>query len=99
MKMPSKFSRKLNKFLEFMEQTKDDFSTENSKAFVKWLNLNNAVRHSITQEQAQQALDAYFNGGPPFNQPKVRKDIPDSFIFQQILQLGQNLQFTTCRSD
>ena len=87
--IPSNYARKLNKILEIMEQNIDDFSTESSKAFVKWLNLKNAVRHSITQELAQHALEAYFNGDPPLKQPKVRNDIPDSFVFQQVLQLGK----------
>ena len=85
--IPSDFTGKLNNFLEFMEQNIDDFSTESSKAFAKWLDLKNTVRHSITQEQAQQALEAYFNGDPPLKQPKVRNDLPDSFVFQQVLQI------------
>ena len=41
----------------------------------------------MTLEQAANAMEAYFTGAPPLTQPKVRKHIPDSFIFQQFLQL------------
>ena len=33
------------------------------------------------------AIDSYFQGTPPLKEPKIRKDIPDSFIFQNILKL------------
>ena len=61
-----------------------------------WLESHNAVRHELTQEQSNNALEAYFRGDPPLREPKSRKDIPDSFIFQQIVDLkkqhGANLE-------
>ena len=80
-------SNALNNSLEELNANLNDLIAERSAAFTGWLDKNNAVRHPITLEQSQRALEAYFNGHPPLKQPKVRKDIPDSFIFQQILDL------------
>jgi len=41
----------------------------------------------ITQTQTEHAWKAYFDGEPPFSERKNREDIPDSFIFQAILDL------------
>ena len=84
---PSNFSGVLREFLQYIDDNVDSISAEPAVAYDNWLVKLNAVRHSITQEQSQSALEAYFNGGPPLEHPKVRKHIPDSFIFQQILHL------------
>ncbi len=60
---------------------------ERSKAFSRWLKQANAIQNSLTCEQSYNAMEAYFSGNPPFKKPKVRKDIPDSFIFQAALEL------------
>ena len=62
---------------------------ERAAAFIHWLEDACAVRHPLTLEQASNALDAYFSGAPPLKEPKVRKDIPDSFVFQKLLELHQ----------
>lgn len=41
-------------------------------------------------EEASGALEAYFTGMPPLKEPKVRKDIPDAFIYQNLQQLYHN---------
>ena len=85
--IPSSFSDDLRKFIQLTNDNVDSISGEPAVAYENWLVQINAVRHPITQEQSQNALEAYFNGGPPLKHPKVRKDIPDSLIFQQILHL------------
>ena len=85
-------SIKLKASLEDIKENLDTIIAERSAAFVDWLNKNNAVRHSLTLEQTKRALDAYFKGLPPLKEPKARKDIPDSYIFQQILDLKETYQ-------
>ena len=80
-------SAKLAKQLADLRAVLPQLVLERTAAFLDWLGAVGAVRHRLTLEQAQKAMDAYFAGTPPLRQPKVRKDIPDSFIFQQILQL------------
>ena len=54
--------------------------------------MGTTSHHPITLEQSQRALEAYFNGDPPLKQPKARDDIPDSFIYQQIIDLKGTYQ-------
>ncbi len=77
-------------FEALLNQLKIELSTlvkKRSEAFTQWLEQSNAVRHSLTLEQANNAMEAYFCGTPPLKEPKVRKDIPDSFIFQAVLEI------------
>ena len=78
--------------MEELDANLNYFIEERSAAFTHWLDKNNAVHHQITLDQTQRALEAYFMGLPPLKQPKVRDDIPDSFIFQQILDLKHTYQ-------
>lgn len=85
-------SKELNSSLEELKANINYLIEERSSAFTDWLDKNNAVHHEITLDQMQRALEAYFKGLPPLKRPKVREDIPDSFIFQQILDLKNTYQ-------
>ena len=80
-------STKLAEQLSALRSDLPDLVAERSGAFLNWLDSVSAVRHPLTQEQAVNAMDAYFSGRPPLTQPKSRKDIPDSFIFQKVIEL------------
>lgn len=80
-------SRKLHVLLEQLRTDQSKLVEERAAAFVGWLKKNNAIRQVLAAAQSRAALEAYFQGNPPVRQPKFRKDLPDSFIFQQILGL------------
>ena len=82
-------SAQLAEQLEVLQAALSDLVHERSAAFIHWLEQASAIRHPLTLEQASNALDAYFSGAPPFKEPKVRKDIPDSFVFQKVLELSE----------
>lgn len=63
---------------------------EQAKAyFFNWLILVNAERYDLRLENYQSTFDDYFEGKPPFNRIKIRKNIPDSLVFQNIKQICQ----------
>lgn len=80
-------SKQLKIQLDQLETKLPALVEERSEAFIQWLKQANSVRHSLTIDQAKNALEAYFLGTPPFKEPKVRKNIPDSFIFQAVLEI------------
>ncbi len=59
------------------------------QALPNWVAKIGGSRHAITEEQATLAMEAYFRGAPPLKAPKVRDDIPDSFIYQVIADLAK----------
>ncbi|MBW2740174.1 MAG: DUF4935 domain-containing protein [Deltaproteobacteria bacterium] len=75
--------------LENVKSTKKEIIIERSRSFIDWLSEINAERYPLNEQETQKALDAYFYGKLPLKEPKVRKDIPDSFIFQTILSLKE----------
>lgn len=53
--------------------------------------LENRVRVlSANLETFNAAFFNYFKGHAPFNEPKIRKDIPDAIIFQEIISFHRN---------
>lgn len=58
-----------------------------ANGIVKWAEEVHAVLHPLGPEDAKLAMEAYFNGQLPLKEPKVRKDIPDSFLFQSALTI------------
>lgn len=59
------------------------------RALPNWVASIGGYRHPITEAQATSAMEAYFQGAAPLKAPKVRDDIPDSFIFQLIVELAK----------
>lgn len=77
----------LKKYVKHLQENLQIISTERKASFINWLKRVGAERYSLVEDETCKALDAYFYGKPPLKEPKVRKDIPDSFIFQTILNL------------
>jgi len=67
--------------------TKDILVEERGNHFVQWASELNAKRYGIDEKETAAALSAYFAGNPPLKEPKIRNDIPDSFIFQSLLHI------------
>ena len=77
-------SEELELTLENLTANLEALVSERVAAWRLWMDQHGVVRHAITLEQSNNALEAYFNGDPPLKQPKSRKDLPDSFIFPTI---------------
>lgn len=54
----------------------------------QWAKNIGANLYPLCIDQANAALEAYFQGKPPLKSIKVREDIPDSFIVQSIYKLN-----------
>jgi hypothetical protein len=81
-----------------LQQIKSSFSdiqeqvlTHRKSEFSSWAKDIQAVIHPIAESHAKRVTDDYFSGTPPFKTPKNRKDIPDSFIWQVIVDLADKL--------
>jgi len=65
----------------------DNILLDAEKQLVDWAESINANRYPLCLDQAQTALEAYFQGLPPLKAPKIRDDIPDSFVVQAITKI------------
>lgn len=70
-----------------LHESKNDIINESGASFISWLNEIDAARYEISVQETAEALSAYFHGKAPFKEPKVRNDIPDSFIYQSLLNI------------
>jgi len=55
--------------------------------FDEWMTSSNAVELPVDINHTPKVIDAYFGGEPPFQQKKSRKDFPDAFIYQSVVDL------------
>lgn len=64
-----------------------------------WKDMANAVTLCMSAEQSENAILAYINGTPPVSHAKNKKDLPDSFIYQQIRNLAEDEEVTVVTND
>jgi hypothetical protein len=73
--------------IESLGESKNELIAERGNDFIQWMAEINAIRYGLNENETSAALFAYFNGEPPLKEPKIRKDIPDSFIYQTLLNI------------
>ena len=80
-------------------QRRDAIFAAEEHRLTEWISKVKGIRMPLCLEQAAGALTAYFDGTPPFKQPKTREDLPDSFIYQAIRKLAANTGAVVMVSD
>jgi hypothetical protein len=79
----------VNEIETLIEAFHSKAEAEASAALLSWAGQINANLHPTKPHHGKLVLDAYFNGGAPFSQPKERKDFPDAFIYESIRDLAR----------
>ena len=80
---------KLEILKDLLEDELENTLSNTENQITNWANNIGANLYPLCLEQANAALEAYFQGTPPLKSIKTRKDIPDSFIVQSIFQLNK----------
>ena len=81
----AKFSEMVSKAAEKILPKAGVLTTEE---FTRWAKRCKAVPSEIKPEHAVRVMNDYFAGEAPFSSSKHREDIPDSFIWQTVLDLA-----------
>lgn len=80
--------KKLDVVRENFSKIQDDLVSYPTIDFTGWIKEVNGVVHLISESHGAKVIEDYFEGAPPFKNKKNRLDIPDSFIWQVILDLA-----------
>lgn len=83
---------KISAFKKELNDATASILEDSEKEIISWLESINAERIPLCVEQANEALEAYFQGKPPLKEPKNRKDIPDSFVARAIEKIQPNCE-------
>jgi hypothetical protein len=67
-----------------LEKIEQQVLDDAEKHFDEWLKKVGGQLHEITSDDATESLEHYFNGTGPVKEAKLRKDIPDAFIYQTL---------------
>lgn len=78
---------KLNALKSLLDTESENILSNAENQISHWAEDIGANIYPLSIEQANAALEAYFQGNPPLKSVKIRKDIPDSFIVQSIHEL------------
>jgi rRNA-processing protein FCF1 len=81
----TKFSEEVSKAAEKILPKAGVLTTEE---FTRWAKKCKAIASEIKPEHAVRVMNDYFAGEVPFSSSKHRDDIPDSFIWQAVLDLA-----------
>lgn len=82
------FAKGIERSAESLENVADLVEKE----WERWLKTVGAVEDPIDSSHGQRVIDDYFAGKPPFKTPKNRNDIPDSYVWQAVLDLTKQFQ-------
>jgi hypothetical protein len=80
----------ITKFSERLIEMKSKLEKELEIKFDRWVSAQKGEIQSIKTNHGQEVMDAYFKGEVPFKKIKNRNDIPDAFIWQNILDLSKD---------
>lgn len=86
------YSKTIQRITEELESKKELILDDAENQFTEWGKKINANRFPLCIEQANEALESYFRGKPPFKNIKSRDDIPDSFIVQSVLKICNEVE-------
>lgn len=79
---------KLNALKSLLDTESENILSNAENQISNWAANIGANLYPLSIEQANAALEAYFQGNPPLKSVKKREDIPDSFIVQSIHELN-----------
>ena len=72
-----------------LERLHRTIETAIEKDFLEWSKRVKAKLHPVRTHHGRRIASDYFDGSAPFSGKKSRNDIPDSFIFQTIIDLSR----------
>ncbi len=82
-------STKIHKFQKELKKIEKKHLESLETNFDKWLKSQNAEIIEINPSHGKKVMDSYFKGSPPFKSIKNRNDIPDAYIWQNILDISE----------
>lgn len=89
-------SRDIDQIESAIEQLRSKVAVDVARSLDCWAQEVSAEIHHTKPDHTNLVLNAYFSGGPPFSQPKERKDFPDAFIYAIVRDISlqkSNLYF------
>ena len=82
-----KIGRYANSVIEDADSAGRTVDTWVTKEFDEWIRLTRVIEYPIAPDHVFRVTDNYFQGAPPFKGVKNREDIPDSFIWQTVVDI------------
>ena len=82
--IPVKLLKKLSIYQKEIKEIENEILESAESEVADWFIKIDATRIPLCLDQANEALEAYFQGTPPLKNAKIRDDIPDSFIARAI---------------
>ena len=83
-------NEQIKKIIEQIKLVENEIKNSISTNWSEFIKKTNAKVHKIKSNHGLQAIKDYFSGRPPYSNIKNRNDIPDSYIYQAILDILSN---------
>jgi hypothetical protein len=86
-----KLAKEFNEAAQRLKLKRDNVVASVEKVWKDFISETNATLYSFFKEDSVRVFEDYFSGGKPFNSLKGRKDIPDAFIYQNLLSIAKGV--------
>lgn len=88
--IPADLRASLDELVCTFKARRQDVLDSHSLNFSEWMLEHDVEERPLNGEHAVAALENYFNIGPPFKALKVREDIPDALLYQEVAHLAKD---------
>lgn len=89
--LPEKIHKFLEATMEGLTNLQQELMEFVKNEFAEWQGGVNSKVHPVSESHGRRVLAAYFAGTPPFKEKKRRKDIPDAFIWQNVVDIADEV--------
>lgn len=84
----------VNVIEKLIDELRSKMEAEVEGSLSSWATDIDAEIHYVQPHHGERIVNAYFRGDAPFSQPKERKDFPDAFIYESVLDLAKEKGIT-----
>jgi len=88
--IPADLRGALDELIDTFKARKQDVLQSHLLSFGEWIQEYGVEERALNGEHAIAAMENYFNIGPPFKALKVREDIPDALLYQEVVYLAKD---------
>lgn len=88
--IPADLRLELDNLIARFKERKQEVIASHSSQFARWMHEHAVNELALDGGHAVAAMENYFTANPPFKSAKIRNDIPDAMVYQQVVEIAKH---------